>query len=243
MKNKYVLITGASNGIGFELSRFFLEHEDHVVFAFARNAGKLEELQKNITVGNSKNLILVPGDITNENDVARLFTVIKNETSRLDIIVNNAGTLINRNFLSLSSADWQSIYLTNVFSIAGLIRVLYTLLERNNFSESERSHILNIASMGGFQGSQKFPGLSAYSSSKAALVCLSECLAEEFRAAGISVNCLALGSVQTPMFEKAFPGLKAATSPAEMARFIGEFAISGHHHFNGKVLPVSVSTP
>jgi NAD(P)-dependent dehydrogenase (short-subunit alcohol dehydrogenase family) len=97
--------------------------------------------------------------------------------------------------------------------------------------------------MGGVQGSAKFAGLSAYSSSKAALCTLTECLAEELKLENISVNCLALGAVQTEMLSKAFPGYRAPLSASEMAEFIVQFARSGHYYFNGKILPVSSTTP
>jgi NAD(P)-dependent dehydrogenase (short-subunit alcohol dehydrogenase family) len=97
--------------------------------------------------------------------------------------------------------------------------------------------------MGGFQGSVKFKGLSYYSASKAAISCLTECLANEFSESRISVNCLALGAVQTEMLNEAFPGYKAPVEAHEMAEFISEFALSGHKFFNGKILPVAVGTP
>jgi NAD(P)-dependent dehydrogenase (short-subunit alcohol dehydrogenase family) len=97
--------------------------------------------------------------------------------------------------------------------------------------------------MGGVQGTVKFPGLSAYSSSKAALAGLTECLAIEFQDKDIAVNCLALGAVQTEMLQEAFPGFKAPVSPDKMAEFIGNFVLTAHHFMNGKVLPISLSTP
>ena len=97
--------------------------------------------------------------------------------------------------------------------------------------------------MGGFQGSTKFAGLSAYSSSKSALSGLTECLAEELKDRNIAVNCLALGAVQTEMLGKAFPGYKAPLSAAKMAEFICEFALTGQLFFNGKIIPVSSTTP
>ena len=97
--------------------------------------------------------------------------------------------------------------------------------------------------MGGFQGSSKYRGLSYYSAAKAALSCLSECLAEEFREDGIIVNCLALGSVQTEMLEEAFPGYKAPVSAREMAELIADFAVKGSRFFNGKIIPVAFSNP
>ena len=105
------------------------------------------------------------------------------------------------------------------------------------------SHVVIISSMGGIQGSVKFPGLSAYSSSKAAVINLTELLAEEYKESGPSFNVLALGAVQTEMLQEAFPGYKAPTTPSEMARFIGDFAFTGNKFFNGKILQVSNSTP
>jgi NAD(P)-dependent dehydrogenase (short-subunit alcohol dehydrogenase family) len=105
------------------------------------------------------------------------------------------------------------------------------------------SHIVNIGSMGGFQGSAKFAGLSAYSASKAALHNFTECLAEELKERKISVNCLALGSAQTEMLEKAFPGYESPVMAFEMGKYIADFALTGHKFFNGKVLPVAVTTP
>ena len=106
-----------------------------------------------------------------------------------------------------------------------------------------KGHVLNITSMGGVQGSAKFPGLSAYSSSKGALVILTELLAEEFKDSGPSFNALALGAVQTEMLEEAFPGYKAPVSAAQIGEYIIDFALNGHQFYNGKVLPISSSTP
>ena len=105
------------------------------------------------------------------------------------------------------------------------------------------SHIVNISSMGGFQGSVKFPGLSAYSTSKAALCSFTELFAEEYKDSGIKMICLCLGAVQTEMLEEAFPGFKAPHSPEEMASFIYTFATTQGDFMNGKIIPVSQSTP
>jgi 3-oxoacyl-[acyl-carrier protein] reductase len=97
--------------------------------------------------------------------------------------------------------------------------------------------------MGGIQGSAKFPGLSAYSSSKGAVLTLTELLAEEFKETGPSFNALALGAVQTEMLEEAFPGYKAPVSAIEMAEYVMNFALNGQKLYNGKILQVSSSTP
>ena len=97
--------------------------------------------------------------------------------------------------------------------------------------------------MGGFQGSVKFPGLSFYSASKAALACISECLAVELKEFEITVNCLALGSVQTEMLENAFTGYTAPVTASEMGKLIGDFALTGSRFYNGKIIPVALTTP
>jgi NAD(P)-dependent dehydrogenase (short-subunit alcohol dehydrogenase family) len=97
--------------------------------------------------------------------------------------------------------------------------------------------------MGGVQGSSKFAGLAAYSSSKGALITLTELLAEEFKETGPSFNALAFGAVQTEMLEEAFPGYIAPLSADQMGAYLLNFALTGHQFFNGKVLPVSSGTP
>ena len=150
--------------------------------------------------------------------------------------INNAGMLINKPFAETTYADFEAVYRVNVFGAAQLIRHLLPLLTTD-------SHILNISSMGGVNGTAKFPGLAAYSSSKGALGILTELLAEEFKDNGPRCNALALGAVQTEMLAEAFPDYKAPVSAAQMATYIADFSLNGHHLYNGKVLPISQSTP
>jgi NAD(P)-dependent dehydrogenase (short-subunit alcohol dehydrogenase family) len=161
---------------------------------------------------------------------------VQSRFDQIDVLINNAGSLISRNFTESEENDIRTMMEINFFAPSSLIRILLPLLRSG-------SHIVNISSMGGFQGSEKFKGLSYYSASKAALACLSECLALEFREAGISVNCLALGSVSTEMLEEAFPGYKAPVSAADMGEFIASFALNGHKYINGKILPIALRTP
>lgn len=154
----------------------------------------------------------------------------------IDILINNAGSLIVKDFLESDITDARRVMETNFFGPATVIRTLYPLMKKG-------THIINISSMGGYQGSMKFKGLSYYSASKAAISCLTECIAEELKGTGIIINCLALGSVQTEMFEKAFPGFKASVSSAEMATYITGFALNGNKFFNGKVIPVAGMNP
>ena len=233
------IVTGASRGIGYELVKLLSAEAGHRVIAIARSAGKLQRLEQECrAVNSSATVIPLVCDLDDEAAVNRLPALIAGHFERIDLLVNNAGAIVNKPFLELSATDFRHVYNVNVFAVARLIQQLLPMMEMKR-----RSHVVNISSMGGFQGSAKFAGLSAYSSSKAALVCLTECLAEEFREMNVSFNCLALGAAQTEMLESAFPGYKAPVSAQEMARFIQDFALRAQQFMNGKVVPVSISTP
>ena len=223
MKN--VIITGASRGIGFELTKLFCD-KGYKVIALSRSISKL----------NIPNVTAYELDISCEKSILKTVKLILNDFSQVDILINNAGSLINKPFSQTSFNDFESIYKVNVFGLAELIRLLLPCFHKN-------SHVVNISSIGGIGGSSKFPGLSAYSSSKGALNILTEMLSEEFKDSGPSFNCLALGAVQTEMLEEAFPGFQAKVSALEMANYIYNFSIEGNKLFNGKTIPVSTSNP
>lgn len=225
-----IVVTGASRGIGFELVKQFLG-AGHTVFCLTRN---LEPLNAIAHI----NLKCISTDLTSQVSMNAAVAFIKKEATHVDCIINNAGSLVNKPYESISYDELQNVYQVNVFAPYYLIQQLLPIL-----GNKSKAHIVNISSMGGFQGSAKFPGLTAYSSSKAALVGLTECLAEELKEKNISVNCLAIGAVQTEMLEEAFPGYQAPLSPKQMAEYIYDFALKGHQYYNGKILPVSSSTP
>jgi 3-oxoacyl-[acyl-carrier protein] reductase len=225
---KHVVITGTSRGIGFEMVKLFSE-AGHKVIALSRKPETLEAL-------NLKNVQVIACDITKEEELNRVATHIKQTWKTLDILINNAGAILNKPFIDTSLAELRAVYETNVFGVAGLIQKVLPFM-------TSTSHVVNVSSMGGVQGSMKFPGLSAYSSSKGALITLTEMLAEEYKEGGPSFNVLALGAVQTEMLEEAFPGYKAPVLAIEMAMYIVDFSLSGQKYYNGKLLQVSNSTP
>ena len=234
MKN--IIITGASRGIGYETAKQLVE-TGHRVIAISRNQEKLNQLSEACKAISGEGALyhlsfcLATGDYQKE-----LIPFITQHFNEVDGLINNAGYLVNKPFAKLTDEDIYNIYNVNVFSIFKIIRSLLPKFQ-------PFAHILNIGSMGGCQGSAKFSGLSAYSSSKGALSILSECLAEEFKDRKLAVNCLALGAVQTEMLAEAFPDYRASLQAGDMASFISHFALEGHRYFNGKVLPVSLSTP
>ena len=221
---KRVIVTGASRGIGRALVDRFLDL-GHEVWALSRNTDELNKI---------KGIHTVSIDLSEEQQIVDW--VQSCGVDYFDAVINNAGMLINKPFAETTYADFEAVYSVNVFGAAQLIRHLLPLLTTD-------SHILNISSMGGVNGTAKFPGLAAYSSSKGALGILTELLAEEFKDNGPRCNALALGAVQTEMLAEAFPDYKAPVSALQMAIYIADFSLNGHHLYNGKVLPISQSTP
>jgi short-subunit dehydrogenase len=235
---KTILITGASRGIGFDTA-LNLCRAKHRIIAVARNSAGLEKLYNAVrNAGYADNLIVIPADISTRAGVVDLTNRLKEVTPVIDVLVNNAGTLVNKAFKDITEEELRGVYEVNLFTPFILTQSCLSLLKR-----STSPHIVNIGSMGGLNGSAKFPGLSAYSSSKGALAILSEVLAEELKAENIKVNCLALGAAQTEMLEEAFPGYTAPLTSSKMAEYISWFSIHGAEFFNGKVIPVALSTP
>ena len=221
-----VVITGASRGIGFEMVKQFLAN-GHQVMAISRNQDKLLELEQ---LGANT----LAFDLTFEN-FAPVIDAVKS-FGKIDILINNAGALVNKPLSQMSNDDINYVYSINVFSVIKLTRDLLSHFNND-------AHIVNISSVGGVQGSVKFSGLSTYSSSKGAISILTECLAEEFKESSLRFNALALGAVQTEMLQEAFPDYQANTTAAEMANYIYRFATQDGKLYNGKILTVSSSTP
>ena len=232
-----IVITGASNGIGFETAlQLSLDEGNHLI-AIARSADKLKQLKEQALLANPKsNLIPFVFDIEKGN-YSELKTKI-NELGTIHILINNAGLMIKKPFFDLEDVDWMKLFQVNLFGPVKLIKTIAPLM-----GKKRKAHIVNISSMGGFQGSMKFPGLSAYAASKAALANLTEVLAAEFEEKNIAVNCLAIGAVETDMLFKTFPEYKAPLKAIEMAEYIADFSLNGHKYYNGKILPVALSTP
>lgn len=225
---KTVIITGTSRGIGYELVSLF-SNAGYSVLALSRNTNPVSKL-------NDKNITPLKFDLNIPADYKNVEIYINKHWKQVDILINNAGSILNKPFSKTTIEDFKNVYNTNVFGVAELTKLVIPFMPSNG-------HVVTISSMGGVQGSAKFPGLSAYSSSKGAVITLTELLAEEYKDSGPSFNVLALGAVQTEMLEEAFPGYKAPLSAVEMASYIFDFSEKGQKFYNGKLLEVSSSTP
>lgn len=225
---KKVIITGTSRGIGFELAQQFA-NSNFQVLALSRNQKSLDNL-------NQKNITTLSVDLCNQNDLEKVSTYLQKNWQDVDILIHNAGYLINKPFENLTKEDFLRVYDVNVFGVAELTKICIPYLRKG-------SHVVTISSMGGIQGSLKFSGLAAYSSAKGAVITLSELLAEEYKTQEIAFNVLAIGAVQTEMLAEAFPDYQASLKASEMADYIYNFATTANKFFNGKVLQVSNTTP
>jgi NAD(P)-dependent dehydrogenase (short-subunit alcohol dehydrogenase family) len=225
MKN--IIVTGTGRGIGYELALKFADSGNRVLALSRQTPEKLLS---------HPNITCLSIDLSQEDELSKVTDFLSSNWTNVDAIVHNAGALIHKPFAETTVSDFEKVYKVNVFAVASLTRIALSFLKKG-------SHVVSISSMGGIQGSMKFAGLSAYSSSKAAVITLSELLAEEYKEQGIAFNVLALGSVQTEMLAEAFPGYQAPLTASQMADYIFDFTLTGNRYFNGKVLQVSSSTP
>jgi NAD(P)-dependent dehydrogenase (short-subunit alcohol dehydrogenase family) len=224
---KKIIVTGTSRGIGNELALQFAAAGNQVLALSRTVASNLTGIS---------NITTFSIDLSCENEMIGISEFLANNWITVDCIIHNAGVLVNKPFAETTQGDFETVYKTNVFGVANLTRTALPFLKKG-------SHVVAISSMGGVQGSSKFAGLSAYSSSKGALITLIELLAEEYKDQGIAFNVLALGAVNTEMLAAAFPGYEAPLSAAEMAQYIMDFSLTGNKFYNGKILEVSSSTP
>lgn len=225
MKN--IIVTGTSRGIGLETVKI-LASRGHNILAVSR--------KKATALAAFENVTCLEIDLTVEADLQKVSEYVAKEWGHIDVLINNAGALVNKPFEEITAAEFEWVYQVNVFGLARLVQLCIPYFVVN-------SHVVTISSMGGVQGTMKFGGLAAYSSSKGAVIILSELLAEEYKEKGIAFNVIALGAVQTEMLEEAFPGYQAPLLPEEIGEYISDFALTGNKYFNGKVLQASSTTP
>ena len=230
MHKKTIVVVGASRGIGKELVLQLAENPAHTIVALSRDKEKMSAAFSVLT-----NVTSLAFDLT--QDVRKQAESIFGSLPQIDVLINNAGFLVNKPFTEISHEDFQISYQVNVIGVIETVQAAVSKMK------TAGGHIVNISSMGGFQGSVKFAGLTAYSTSKAALCSFTELFAEEHKDTLIKMNCLCLGAAQTEMLEAAFPGYEAPVSAAKMAEYIVNFSLNAQQWINGKIIPVSLSTP
>lgn len=233
-----VVITGASKGIGSETVKALAKAGVLKIIGISRNYKQLCELKDICSQLSMTEFVPISYDFMQiMESESKLSGMIKQHMNHIDILINNAGALVSKPFEQISPDEINKVFTVNYYAPALLVKNLLPLLKAG------QAHVINITSMGGYQGSTKFKGLSHYSASKAALASLTECLAEEYKMDGLSFNALALGAVQTDMLAEAFPNFKPKVTAEQMGEFVANFAMNGKSYFNGKIIPVSITTP
>jgi NAD(P)-dependent dehydrogenase (short-subunit alcohol dehydrogenase family) len=225
-----VVVTGAGRGVGFETALALATEQEVEVLAVSRDVSAWS------TASMPQRVRSLKADVSTEEGRGEVVRAIGDRS--LAALVNNAGALLKRTL-----GEWQTSELDHLFAVNARSPLMLTQALLPALGRGPSAHVVNISSMGGFQGSIKFPGLAGYSASKAALACITECLAEELKDTTIRCNCLCLGAVDTAMLREAFPAYQAQVTPKSMGSFIAQFVLNGHKLLNGKVLPVSLSTP
>ena len=215
---KTILVSGSSSGIGFAICEES-KKQGHNVIGISRNIN---------SQATELGIRSYSVDVTNQNQINELVNNLTSENITIDILINNAGLLIKDKFRDTTDDTFKKVYDVNVFGLANLTRALLPIINTDG-------QVINISSIGGVNTSKKFPGLSAYASSKGALITLTEVLAEEYRSRP-RFNCLALGSVKTKMLAEAFPGYEAKITPDEMAKQILDFAFDQNNTRNGEII-------
>jgi short-subunit dehydrogenase len=228
--HKTIVVVGASRGIGKAIVENLAQNSNYSILALSRNLKGMESLTK------FENVQTIAFDLDSQNvraEAEKIFTSLE----KIDILINNAGKLVSKSFLELSKKEIESCYQVNVIGVIETVQAVVPKMIKNG------GHIVNISSMGGFQGSVKFTGLTAYSTSKAAVCSFTELFSEEYKDSKITMNCLCLGAAQTEMLEEAFPGYEAPVSAEKMAEYISDFTLNANQWISGKIIPVSLSTP
>ena len=215
---KTILVSGSSSGIGLAICEE-AKKMGHSVIGISRNIN---------SQATELGIRSYSVDVTNQNQINELVNNLTSENITIDILINNAGLLIKDKFRDTTDDTFKKVYDVNIFGLANLTRALLPIINTDG-------QVINISSIGGVNTSKKFPGLSAYASSKGALITLTEVLAEEYRSRP-RFNCLALGSVKTKMLAEAFPGYEAKIMPDEMAKQILDFAFDQNNTRNGEII-------
>jgi NAD(P)-dependent dehydrogenase (short-subunit alcohol dehydrogenase family) len=231
-KNKVVLVTGSGRGIGRACALAFAAQGCRVALV-SRTPAELAEVAH--AIGSTAEVLTQVADVAREADVQAVFEAVRLRWGGVDILVNNAAVFAKALVVDHSVEEWDRVMGVNVRGVFTCSRELFRQKARGTHGRC----IVNIASLGGVRGTEKFAGLASYTASKFAVVGLSESLAVEGRALGIRVNCIAPGAVDTRMLKEAAPHLKTNTTPDQIAQtvlMLADEARSGH--LNGSLVEI-----
>ena len=212
LRDQVALITGGGRGIGAATAEALARKGARVIVASRTEAELATTVMQLRAVGLSAWSLKL--DVADGAAVDAAFARIAAEQGRLDILVNNAAILLSGPFAEMAMADWDRVLAVNLRGAVLCARQAFRLMREHGGA------IVNVSSLGGVPGTEKFPGYAAYTVSKFALTGLTEALAAEGREHNIRVNAVAPGAVDTAMLRQAAPHLRTRTGPADVAKVI-----------------------
>ena len=231
IQNQITIITGAGRGIGRATALRFARQGARVVL-FSRTPASLAQLASEIE-GEGYSVLSIAGDVSNEDDVIGLFQKVMETYGRVDVLVNCAGIVAVKPFVDMDAATWDSVIGVNLRGTFLCCREAFRIMA------AQRSGvILNLSSLSGVKGVEKFPGLSAYNVSKAGVASLTEILAVEGKPHNIRVCAVSPGAVDTEMLRQAAPHLRAGMTPDDMAEILLFLAGDSGRMLNGSNLEI-----
>jgi 3-oxoacyl-[acyl-carrier protein] reductase len=179
------IVTGGSRGIGRAIVQALARDGARVAFTYAQNKSMADEL------ANGETIVGFQADVTNMDQAKDVVKQVKEKFGRIDMLVNNAGITRDKLVAMMSEKDWDDVIDTNLKGVFTMTKPVVGAMLRQRAGS-----ILNITSISGIVG---MPGQVNYSSSKAGMIGFTKALAKEIAKAGITVNALALGFVETDM--------------------------------------------
>lgn len=214
IRQKIACITGGSRGVGFATAKLFLSQGARVAIC-SRNQNELNTAESLLKADfPDAELLTMAIDLSQESQVSDFFTAIESRFGGCDILVNNAAVLHICNFESLSLTDLDYTYQVNIKAPFLCSQYAFKLMKPTGGA------IVNVSSLSGIKGVQKFPGFTSYVMSKFALVGLTESLAVEGKPFDIRSNCIAPGAIETKMLSQVSEDIKTTTKPAHIAETI-----------------------
>ncbi len=238
--NKLVLVTGSSRGIGKAIVTDFAKKGYNVVINYIKEYNEAKRLKEKLENKYSIKALTIKADVSNEDEVQEMVANIKKEFKRIDVLVNNAGIAIDKEFEDRTAEDWKKTLSVNL--IAPFIVSKYV---GNEMLKNKSGRIINISSTNGIN--TFFPTSIDYDASKAGLINLTHNLAIQF-APYINVNCVAPGWVNTDMNKELPKNLieeetnkiykKRFAEPSEIAKIVTFLASDDADFINDEIIKV-----